>query len=94
MEAVAIRVSPYSSPTFILVAVYRPHCQTALEPHQSSLEAAIDKSADVDDLVAIGDFNINLLEVNNISRSMDDVCRSFDLHQLIGEPIRVKADLH
>ena len=70
--------------------MYRPHCQTALEPNLSSfLEAAIHKSADVDDLVVIGDFNIYQLEVNNISRSMDDVCRSFDLHQLIGEPTRV-----
>ena len=90
MEAVSIRVSPCSSPTFILVALYRPHCQAALEPFLLSfLEGVIDKSNDVDDLVVIGDFNINLLEVINISRSMDDICQSFDLHQLIGEPTRV-----
>ncbi len=90
MEAVSIRVSPCSSPAFMLEAVCRPICQAGLEPYMSSFpETVIDKSADIDDLVVIGDINVNLLRVNNASRAIDVICQSFDLHQLVDEPTRV-----
>lgn len=64
-------------------------CTYLIANHLSSfLETVFDKSADINDLVVIEDFNINVLN-NNISRSMDDNCQSFDLHHLIDEPTRV-----
>ena len=90
LEAVAIKVSPFSTSSFIMIVAYRPSSRTPLDPFMSNfLDEVLDKSSDIDDIVIMGDFNLNQLEPDNMTRRMDDICQTYNLHQLIDVPTRI-----
>ena len=90
LEAIAIKVTPTNSPSFILAAVYRPNHQCPLDPcFNDFLNDIMDKSSDIDDLIVMGDLNLNQLEPDNMTRTMDDICTNFNLSQLIDVPTRI-----
>ena len=53
------------------------------------LESVLDKSNGIDDLVTMGNFNLDQLQPDNMSKSMEDICQSFNLLQLIDLPTRI-----
>ena len=90
IEATAIKVSPSNSPSFILIAVHRPSSHSPLEPHLTNfLDGVIESCPSMDDVVMLGDFNLNQLERNNTTVQMDNICLTYSLQQLIDLPTRV-----
>ena len=73
-----------------MIVAYRPSSRTPLDPVMSNfLDEVLDKSSDIDDIVIMGDFNLNQLEPDNMTRRMDDICQTYNLHQLIDVPTRI-----
>ncbi len=90
LEALAIRISPFNSPSFILAIAYRNNKDASIEPSFSNfLESCLENGNGTDDIIMMGDFNLSLLEVNSHTRIMDEVCQTFNLVQLIDLPTRI-----
>ena len=91
-EALAIKVSPSNSPSFLIIVAYRPSSQTNLEPHVTKfLDHALDLVPEVSDIVLMGDLNLNQLEINNYTKEMDHICQTYNLQQLIDIPTRITS---
>ena len=90
LEAIAIKISPSNSPSFILIAVYRPFSQTPLEPHLTNLlDSVFESCPSNDDVAMLGDFNLNQLERNSSTVQIDNICLAYSLQQLFDLPARV-----
>ena len=64
--------------------------QSPLESHiPSFLDKVLDECPCNDDIVMLGDFNLNQLEITASTKTMDNICMVHGLHQLIDQPTRV-----
>ena len=60
LEAAAIKVCPQNSPSFILVVTYRPDSKSAIEPFfPNFLDKVLDSANQNDNLILMGDLNLN-----------------------------------
>ena len=70
-DALAIKVSPSTSPSFLIIVAYRPSSQTNLEPHVTDfLDNSLDLVPEISDIVLMGDLNLNQLEINNCTKEI------------------------
>ena len=75
------------------MVAYRPDSKTATEPSFSNfLDRVLDNASQNDDLILMGDLNLNQLEINSKTKLMDNICQIYHLQQLIDLPTRITKE--
>ena len=71
----------------------RPDSKTAIEPcFPNFLDKVLDNANQNDDLILMGDLNLNELEINSKTKLMDNICQIYHLQQLIDLLTRITKE--
>ena len=75
------------------MVAYRPDSKTAIEPcFANFLDKVLNNANQNDDLILMGDLNLNQLEINRKTKLMDNICQIYHLRQLIVLPTRITKE--
>lgn len=89
METLWLEVKPKGSKSFLVCNVYRPP-NICLDQWMSSFETALEKvNVDENEIMIMGDLNVDLNVKNTKSNQLKDILDAYGLEQLITAPTRV-----